>query len=121
MKSILVVDDDRDIVLGLSIRLRAAGYAVLAVQDGNAALSTAINKKPDLILMDIGIPAGNGLWVLEFLKKNANSMLIPVVIMTGMEPVAAREKAMALGAVEFFQKPVDNDQLLQAIRRHVGE
>lgn len=121
MKSILVVDDDMDILLGLSIRLRAAGYAVQVVQDGNAALSTAIKKNPDLILMDIGIPAGNGLWVLEFLKKNVNTMLIPVIIMTGMEPVAAREKALALGAVAFFQKPVDNDQLLQAIRTYAGE
>ena len=121
MKSILIVDDDMDIVLGLSIRLRAAGYAIQAVQDGNAALTTAIQKKPDLILMDIGIPAGNGLWVLEFLKKNVNTMLIPVVIMTGMEPAVVREKALALGVVEFFQKPVDNDQLLQTVRAHLGE
>ena len=117
MKTILIVDDDMDQVLGLSIRLRAAGYATLVAQDGNAALTTAVNKKPDLILLDIGIPAGNGLWVLEFLKKNANTMLIPVVIVTGRDPELARDKAMSLGAAEFFQKPADNEQLLQTIHQ----
>ena len=121
MNKILVVDDDHDLVLGLSIRLRAAGYSVLTAQDGIAATAAAIKQSPDLIILDIGLPGGNGLTVLERLKQNMNTACLPVIILTGRDPATVIDKVRELGAVAFFQKPVDNDRLLKAIEKYTSQ
>ena len=121
MKRILIVEDDWDLIRGLSICLKVAGYGVLLAQDGVAALSTAVTQHPDLILLDIGLPAGGGFWVLECLRKNMNTIITPVIVLTGNDPAAVKDKALAMGAAMFFQKPVDNEELLKAIRQHTGE
>ena len=121
MKKILIVEDDRDLLLGLSVRLRAAGYSIMVAGHGAAAVLSVENKPADLILLDIGIPGGDGLVVLERLKHSVNTAFIPVIVLTGRDPATLRQKTLELGAVAFFQKPVDNDELLKAIRKHTGE
>jgi DNA-binding response OmpR family regulator len=120
MKKILIVEDDRDLTLGLSIRLRAAGYGVVVAQDGASVMSAALKHSPDLILLDIGIPGGNGLVVLERLKQNVNTAYLPVIVMTAWDPATVKEKTRELGAVAFFQKPADSNQLLKVIRRYAS-
>jgi DNA-binding response OmpR family regulator len=120
MKKILIVEDDHDLTLGLSIRLRAAGYGIVAAQDGASVMSAALKHSPDLILLDIGIPGGNGLVVLERLKQNTNTAYLPVIVLTGKDPATVKERTLKLGAVAFFQKPADNDELLKVIRKYIG-
>jgi len=120
MKKILIVEDDHDLALGLSIRLKAAGYGVLVAQDGFSVMTAALKHSPDLILLDLGLPGGDGLVVLDRLKHNVNTAFLPVIVLTGRDPATVKEKTLELGAVAFFQKPVDNDELLKMIRKHIS-
>jgi DNA-binding response OmpR family regulator len=117
---ILIVDDDADHRQGLNRRLRASNYDTAFAVDAVQAVSVARKEKPDLVLLDIGLPGGDGFVVIERLKGNAELGFIPVIVLTGRD-VTVRERALKAGAVAFFQKPADNDDLLAAIRQALGE
>jgi CheY-like chemotaxis protein len=119
-KKILIVDDDSDLRLGLGVRLRASGFTTTFAADGVSAVASAQRERPDAILLDLGLPAGDGFVVLERLKAIPRLAVIPVIVFTARDPVETRERAMALGAYAFFQKPADNDELLRAFRRATG-
>lgn len=120
-KMILIVDDDMDFVRALNIRLRANGYQVTFAADGYSALTTARKKEPDLILLDLGLPAGDGFAVMERLSFISSIAFTPIIVLTAREPMTNRERSLAAGAEAFLQKPVDNDVLLAAIRKALGE
>jgi DNA-binding response OmpR family regulator len=120
-KKLLVVDDDTDIVRAMSTRLRAHGYQVVLAPDAVAAISTARAEKPDLIILDIGLPGGDGFVVLERLKGVSELALIPVIVLSARHPTPNRDQALHAGAQAFFQKPVDIDEFLAAIRKALGE
>ncbi len=115
-KKILFVDDDKDLVKAMTIRLKASGYDVVTATDAISAVSKAQKEKPDLIILDIGLPAGSGFDVMERLKKLPGKK-IPVIILTAREPVVHKAMAFIEGAEDFFQKPVDNEDLLRSINR----
>ncbi len=116
-KKILIVDDERDIVKGLMIRLQAAGYEVATAFDGAQGVFMAHKEKPDLIILDIRMPAGNGFSVAQRLKRSIHTFTIPVIFLTGSPEKNAEEKAMALGARFYIKKPYDPEELLDAIKR----
>jgi len=116
-KKILIVDDERDIVKALMIRLQAAGYEVAAAFDGAQGVFVAHKEKPDLIILDIRMPAGNGFSVAQRLKRSTHTFTIPVIFLTGSPEKNAEEKAMALGARFYVKKPYDPEELLDAIKR----
>jgi DNA-binding response OmpR family regulator len=116
-KKILIVDDERDIVKALMIRLQGAGYEVVTAFDGAQAIFVAHKEKPDLILLDIRMPAGNGFSVAEKLKHSVNTLSIPVIFLTGSPERNAEERAMTLGARFYIKKPYDPEELLDAIKR----
>jgi len=116
-KRILIVDDERDIVKALTIRLRRAGYEVVTAFDGAQGIFMAHKEKPDLIILDIRMPAGNGFSVAEKLKESVNTLAIPVIFLTGSPEKNSEEKAMALGARFYVKKPYDPEELLDAIAR----
>lgn len=116
-QKILIVDDDRDIRTALNARLRANGYDTSFAGDGISALATARKESPDLILLDIGLSAGDGFVFLERVKDLPDVAGIPVIVITARDAAGNREKALAGGAVAFFQKPVDDAELLSAIWR----
>jgi DNA-binding response OmpR family regulator len=120
-KKLLVVDDDTDIVRAMSTRLRAHGYQVVLAPDAVAAISTARAEKPDLIILDIGLPGGDGFVVLERLKAVSELALIPVIVLSARHPTPNRDRALQAGAQAFFQKPVEIDEFLVAIRKALGE
>ena len=121
-KTILIVDDDMDFVRALNIRLRANGYQVTFASDGYSALTKARKEEPELILLDLGLPAGDGFAVMERLRSLVSSVaLIPIIVLTAREPMTNRERSLAAGAEAFLQKPVDNDVLLATIRKALGE
>jgi len=116
-KRILIVDDERDIVKGLMIRLQGAGYEVVAAFDGAQGVFMAHKEKPDLIILDIRMPAGNGFSVAQRLKGSIHTFTTPVIFLTGSPEKIAEEKAMALGARFYVKKPYDPEELLDAIKR----
>jgi DNA-binding response OmpR family regulator len=118
---ILIVDDDADHRLGLNLRLRANNYATAFAADALQAVSTARRERPDVVLLDIGLPGGDGFVVMDRFRRNADLGAIPVIVLTGRDPASHRERAIEAGAVAFFQKPADNAELLASIRLALGE
>ncbi len=116
-KKILVVDDERDIVKALMIRLQGAGYEVVTAFDGAQGVFMAHKEKPDLIILDIRMPAGNGFSVAQRLKRSTHTFTIPVIFLTGSPETNAEDKARALGARFYIKKPYDPEELLDAIKR----
>lgn len=114
-KSILIVDDDESLVRALAIKLRDAGYKVLAAWDAAQGVSQSQRHVPDLILLDIRMPEGGGFNVLDQLGHSMKTMDIPIIVVTALEDQEIREQAMAYGAVDFFRKPLDVARLLQVI------
>jgi len=111
------VDDERDIVKALMIRLQGAGYEVVPAFDGAQGVFMAYKEKPDLIILDIRMPAGDGFSVAQRLKRSTQTLTIPVIFLTGSPEKNAEEKAMALGARFYIKKPYDAEELLDAVKR----
>lgn len=120
-KKILIVDDDEDLAKGLRVRLRANNYAVGVAADAISAISEAKKETPDLILLDLGLPAGDGFIVMERLSNIASLASIPIIVLSAREPEANKKRALGAGATAYLQKPVDNEELLTAIRKALGE
>ena len=115
-KKILVVDDDADIRLSLQVRLNANHYEVVCAGDGVAGISEALKHMPDLMILDLGLPGGDGFSVLERMQANEKIASIPVIVYSGQDPVANRERAIKAGAKTFLQKPMEHAKLLAVIR-----
>lgn len=113
---ILVVDDDPDLVKALRLRLRANNCEIMTASDGYSVIAAAQKERPDLIILDLGLPAGDGFVVLERLQSSDTLSSIPVIVLTARDPHGNEERALKAGAAAFFQKPVDNDELLNVIR-----
>jgi DNA-binding response OmpR family regulator len=112
---ILIVEDDVKITLALATRLRAAGQDVVLAYDALQALEMALKTLPDLVLLDIGLPCGNGLVVAERIQ-NLMPKYTPIIFLTASRQPGLRHKAMALGAVGFLEKPYDAGELLATIQ-----
>ena len=121
VKKIAVVDDDRDHQMTLGRLLAAQGYEVVSATDAMQAVLVVRREKPDLMLLDIGLPAGDGYVVLQRLRSLGHMAKIPIIVLSAADRAAHAEKASAAGAFEYFQKPVEFAELLAAIRRALGE
>jgi two-component system alkaline phosphatase synthesis response regulator PhoP/two-component system response regulator VicR len=116
-KRILIVDDERDIVKALTIRLQRVGYEVVTAFDGAQGIFMAHKENPDLIILDIRMPAGNGFSVAEKLRESTDTFTIPVIFLTGSPEKDSEERARALGVRFYVKKPYDPEELLDAIER----
>jgi CheY-like chemotaxis protein len=121
MKKILIVEDDKHIVMALKIRLQAAGYEVVVAYDAALAMSTAVQHQPDLVLLDISMPGGNGFMVAERLQDSMVTAGVPMIFITASKQAELRKKAIELGAVGFFEKPYEAEDLLDAIEQALAE
>jgi DNA-binding response OmpR family regulator len=113
---IMVVDDDPDLRQALSLRLRANNFDTVNVCDGYSAIAMAQKEKPHLIILDLGLPAGDGFAVLKNLQQYPALSVIPVIVLSARDPEANEKRTLESGAVAFFQKPADNEELLGVIR-----
>jgi DNA-binding response OmpR family regulator len=113
---ILIVDDDPDLRRALNLRFRANHYDTAYATDGFSAIAMAQKEKPDAIILDVGLPAGDGFVVLDRLQQNASLSTIPVIVLTARDPQSTKERIMKAGASAFFQKPADNGDLMNAVR-----
>jgi DNA-binding response OmpR family regulator len=113
---ILIVDDDPNLRRALKIRLRANHYDTVQASDGYSAIAVAQKEQPNLIVLDLGLPAGDGFAVLERLQESDSLSNIPVIILTARDPQSSEQRALLSGATAFFQKPADNSELMDVIR-----
>ena len=116
-KKILIVDDERDIVKALMIRLRSNGYDVVIAYDGAQGIFMANKEVPDLVILDIRMPVGDGFSVAEKLKQSDRTNQIPIIFLTGSPERNAEERAMGLGARFYIKKPYDPEELIDAVKR----
>jgi DNA-binding response OmpR family regulator len=120
-KKILIVDDDPDVRLGVHVRLKANHYDTFFADDAFGAIAEARKHEPDLIILDLGLVAGDGFLVMERLKQDLSLAVIPVIVVSARDPHANRERALKAGAKAFLQKPVDDAELLSVIRKALEE
>src|SRR5579871_1175002 len=123
-RKILVVDDNQVVLKAFDLKLKAVGFQVLTAQDGATAVSLARAERPDVIVLDISFPpevGSSGLqWdgfnIMQWMQRFQEVAGTPVIIITGGDPDKFKAKALAAGAAAFFQKPINHEQFLIAVR-----
>jgi DNA-binding response OmpR family regulator len=120
-KKILIVEDDPDLLRSMHVRLRAHNYDTFSAGDAISCMAEARKHEPDLILLDLGLPAGDGFLLMERFKQVPALASVPVIVVTARDFRANQKRAVQAGAVAFMQKPVNNAELLAAIRRALRE
>jgi len=121
-KSVLLVDDDQEILGAMEVSFSTAGATVSKASDGNKAVETAVKEDPDLIVLDMMLPKRSGFLVLEQLKKGKPRNSRPHVIMiTGNEGKRHQQYALAIGAEDYLYKPFPMDRLMESAEKVLGE
>lgn len=115
MKTILIVEDNPKIAKAVGARLKHHGFAVRIANDAPSALMQARKQEPDIAILDISIPGGNGIDVAENLKLNICEKDIPVIFITASKDPALKTRANKVHAAAFLEKPFSAQQLLSAI------
>ncbi|MBL8815363.1 MAG: response regulator [Planctomyces sp.] len=116
-KTILVIEDDREISATVQSVLSAAGYKVLAASNGQDGRRIIQNQKPDLVLTDMMMPRMGGFPVLEFLSELPDAP--PVIMMTANEGSRHKAYAEMLGVVDYLRKPFAMEVLLESVARAI--
>jgi DNA-binding response OmpR family regulator len=120
-KKVLIIEDDHDVRLGYHILLKANHYDTFLAADGVAAISEALKHRPDVTILDIGLPGGDGFTVLDTFRTSTFLSALPVIVVSGREQHVTRERALKAGARAYLQKPWNDYELLATIRRLLGE
>ena len=111
-ETVLVVDDDPDVARFVEVNLRSAGYQVLVASNGEEALERAVQLRPDLVLLDVMMPGMTGYDVCRKIRENPATGILPVVMVTALDPAQERIKGLDAGADDFLTKPVNKTELL---------
>jgi len=114
-KSILLIEDESDMVYALTIQLEAAGYKVLAARDGQKGLDMARKENPDLIILDLMLPKVDGFKICRMLKFDKRYMKIPIIIFTSKAQDQDMKLGREVGADAYITKPFDAQMLLNKI------
>lgn len=118
---ILIVDDEQPLRMALARVLQSSGYEICVAGDAIAAVSTAVQERPDLIVLDLGLPAGNGTLVLERLRNLPATSVTPVIVLTGGFIDSDRTQTLRdLGCETVLTKPIAPQQLLAAVTEAFG-
>lgn len=120
-KKILIIEDDADVRLGYNVLLRANHYDTFFAADAMGAIVEARKCMPDVIVLDLGLPAGDGFVVLERLRANMQLQMVPVIVVSGRDLPVNKERVLLLGAKAFVQKPWNDNELLALIGKLSGQ
>lgn len=112
-KTILVVDDDPDILTAITATLQETGATIETATDGNSAVRIAEQKNPDLVILDIMLPQKSGFLVLERIKQGKTGHQPRIVMITANQGKRHRQYAEALGVDEYLNKPFPMERLLE--------
>jgi two-component system phosphate regulon response regulator PhoB len=115
-KKILIVEDDKSIASVLAIRLKAADYETTIAHEAVQAISLVRQHRPDLVLLDIMMPGGNGFLVAEWMQEAEETLSIPIIFISASQHSDLRETASEYGPVAFFEKPFEAKELLAVIQ-----
>jgi len=115
-EKILIIEDDRDLARLLAARLESAGYESVVTSDAYQGVQFAHKIIPDLIILDLILPAGEGLSVLKRIKLSGYTRGIPVVVLTGIKDEKYKQKVMGEGVEAYLDKPYDADTLITTIQ-----
>lgn len=118
---VLLVEDEKNIILGVRTCLDAVGYQVDVVEDGQAALAYLKKEHPHLILLDLLLPKVDGFEVLKELKKNESTRDIPVIVLTAKAEEEDRQRALSLGADSYMTKPFRPQELWDRMRIYLEQ
>ncbi|MCC9603288.1 response regulator [Stieleria sp. JC731] len=116
---VLCIDDDPDVSRSIQLRLGRYGLDVSAAYFGTQGFWEATTNHPDLIIMDLAMPNGNGEFVLSSIRANTHTQQIPIIVLTGMRDPKLKKQILSAGADEFLTKPVEFCELLEVISRYV--
>ena len=119
-KTILIVEDDEQLSKVLYRQLDAIGYKILCAYDGETAIKLAREKKPDLMILDIGLPGIDGKMVCKIVKKHPETAGIKIIMLTGDHLVGDMEDTFSYGAETYMNKPYDFSLLLSHIEKLIG-
>lgn len=115
MKKILLVEDDKKVSLAISLRLKSIGYKVSLAREAKTALNYAANNQPNVILLDINLPGADGLSIAARLQSIKQTAATPIIFITASKLVGLRDRATALGAIAFLEKPFATAELIEAV------
>ncbi len=118
-RTILLVDDDHEILESMRMVLESKGFRILAARDGNAGLMIAERENPDLLILDMMMPKKSGFLVLEKLRSRPGG-LTPTIMITGNEGSRHRAYAEMLGVRDYIRKPFAMEKLVRAVERVMG-
>jgi len=120
-RSVLVVDDEPNIVLSLEFLMRQAGYDVRVARDGEAALEAVQAAPPELILLDVMMPKRDGFDVCQAIRANPDWNDVKIVLLTAKGRDIEREKGMALGADDYITKPFSTREVVQRVKQLLAD
>ena len=115
--SVLVVDDEPNIVLSLEFLMRQAGFEVRVARDGDAALEAVAQQVPDLVLLDLMMPGRDGYEVCQAIRADQRCARTKIVMLTARSREVEREKGLALGADAYVTKPFSTRDLVERVRQ----
>ena len=119
-RTVLVADDDPTLLMALSTRLRKEGFNVIPTADSYQAFAYASKLKPDVVILDINMPCGDGFSVHQRLRNNMRLLSTPIIYLTGEKTARVRMLAAKLNAFAVIFKPFDTAELMTTVRDAVG-
>ena len=119
--SVLIVEDEKNIVLSLEFLMKKAGYEVAVARDGDAALEAIGREAPDLVLLDVMLPNRNGYQVCEAIRGNPELAKVKIIMLTAKGRDAERDKGIALGADEYITKPFSTREVVARVARLIED
>ncbi len=117
--SVLVVDDEPNIVVSLEFLMKQAGYDVRVARNGDEALKAVAERPPDLILLDVMMPKRNGFDVCQTLRADPRWKDVRIIMLTAKGRDVEREKGLALGADDYITKPFSTREVMERVRRYL--
>lgn len=119
-RSVLVVDDEANIVLSLEFLLKRAGYDVRVARNGEEAVKAVAERTPDLVILDVMMPTLDGYHVCETIRADPKLRSVRILMLTAKSRDVEREKALALGADDYVTKPFSTRDLVERVKTILG-
>jgi two-component system, cell cycle response regulator DivK len=119
--TLLIIEDNEQNLYLMRYLLEKNGFAVLSAPDGRTGIDMALERRPDLILLDIQLPVMDGYSVAAAIRASPDLSATPIIAVTSYAMLGDREKCLAAGATDYVEKPINADTLVGLIRQHLGE
>lgn len=117
---VLVIEDDPAVRGWLGVQLRRAGYQIFAASTVEEGRTRLLSVRPDVLILDLGLPDGSGLQLLDELRQGESFTHVPVVVLTGREPAEVKAPSLRGGAQVFLRKPARGNELLDAVAKLIA-